>query len=80
MEKTTVVQNENEGQAVDSPESDLEQMLIKQYLADKGYMPADLKDLLPEEAKRLFTEASQYASLKLTEIEATTDLWVEVQK
>ena len=56
---------------VDSgPQSALERELIRQYLQDKGYRREDLRNLPREEAKRLMKEACQYASLKLTEIEA----------
>ncbi len=52
------------------PQSVLERELIGQYLRGKGYRREDLSQLPQEEAKRLMTEACQYASLKLTEIEA----------
>lgn len=55
-----------------SPQSALERDLIREYLRDKGYHPKDLRKLPREEAKRLMKEACQYASLKLTEIEAKT--------
>jgi hypothetical protein len=53
-----------------NPQSVLDRELIREYLRDKGYRPKDLRKLPREEAKRLMKEACQYASLKLTEIEA----------
>ena len=47
----------------------LERSLINEYLKDKGYDRASLKKLPKDEARRLMTEASIYASGKLTEIE-----------
>ena len=76
MGNTMVVQHESEG--YDANSSNLEQMFIQQYLAKKGYTLADLKDLPPEQAKSLFTEACEYSSLKLTEIELTAALWSQV--
>jgi len=52
------------------PQSALERELISEYLKNKGYLPKNLHKLPQEEANRLMKEACQYASLKLTEIEA----------
>ncbi|MEW6568951.1 MAG: hypothetical protein AB1449_12455 [Chloroflexota bacterium] len=48
----------------------LETMLLEAYLSGKGYTLAGLRELPAEEAKRLMTEASVYASTKLAEVEA----------
>jgi len=53
-----------------SPQSVLERELISEYLRGKGYRREDLRKLPREEAKRLMKEACQYASLRLTDIEA----------
>jgi hypothetical protein len=45
-------------------------MLLEAYLDGKGYTLAGLRELPAEEAKRLMTEASIYASTKLAEVEA----------
>ena len=48
----------------------LEKKYIEEYLQSKGYGQKDLQNLPRGEAKRLMTEASTYASLKLADIEA----------
>ena len=47
----------------------LEKNLIDEYLKDKGYDRESLKILPEDEAHRLMTEASIFASGKLAEIE-----------
>jgi hypothetical protein len=54
----------------EGPKSTLEKKYIEEYLLSKGYRRKDLRNLPKEEAKRLMTEASTYASLKLADIEA----------
>lgn len=54
----------------DGPQSVLERRLIEEYLAEKGYRIADLQAMAPDKAKELMKEASQYASLKLSEVES----------
>ena len=53
----------------DETRSLLEKGLINEYLRNKGYDQGSLKKLPEDEARRLMTEASIYASGKLTEIE-----------
>lgn len=48
----------------------LEKALIEAYLQGKGYTLEDLKSLPEDTAEKLMKEASQYASLKLEEVEA----------
>lgn len=52
------------------PQSMLEKRYIEQYLKSRGYRLSDLDRLQPEIARRLRTEASAYASLKLAELES----------
>jgi hypothetical protein len=52
------------------PQSALEKRFITAFLREKGYCLEDLEKLPRKEARRLMTEACQYACLKLTEIEA----------
>ena len=52
------------------PQAILERTLIAEYLFSKGYLISDLKDLPPQEAKSLMTEACRFAVLRLAEIEA----------
>ena len=48
----------------------LEKALIEEYLHEKGYSHEDLKKLPADLIKKLMKEASQYASLKMEEVEA----------
>lgn len=48
----------------------LEKALIEEYLHEKGYSLEGLKKLPAEVAEKLMKEASQYASLKMEEVEA----------
>lgn len=55
----------------EGPQSAMEKLLLEEYLYKNGYSLADL-DTLPEaEAKRVMTEACQYASLRLAQVEST---------
>lgn len=48
----------------------LETSLIAEYLKEKGYSHEDLKKLPAELVEKLMKEASQYASLKMEEVQA----------
>ena len=48
----------------------LENALIEEYLHEKGYTLEDVNKLPAELAEKLMKEASQYASLKMEEVEA----------
>ena len=48
----------------------LENSLIEEYLKPKGYSHEDLKKLPAELVEKLMKEASQYASLKMEEVQA----------
>jgi hypothetical protein len=48
----------------------LERTLIAEYLLGKGYLMSDLKELPPQVAKNLMSEACQHATLRLAEIES----------
>jgi len=52
----------------------LEKNLIDEYLKNKGYDRQSLKKLPEDKARRIMTEASMYASGKLTEIETKARL------
>ena len=54
----------------ENPESALERKFIEEYLQGKGYTLGDLAQLPEAEARQLMREASQYATLKLAEVEA----------
>ena len=62
--------NDKDQQPLHDPLAELERHLISAYVAGAGH---DLDELLrraDEDAKRLLAEASQYASGKLSEVEA----------
>jgi hypothetical protein len=48
----------------------LEKALIKEYLHEMGLTHEDLKKMPAEVVEKLMKEASQYASLKMEEVEA----------
>ena len=54
----------------EDPNAMLEKALIEEYLKLKGYTHEDLKKLPAEIVEHLMREASQYASLKMEEVEA----------
>lgn len=60
------------------PNAILEKALIEEYLKEQGYSLEDLKKLPKEAAEKLMKEASQYASLKMEEIEARAQLVKEL--
>ena len=76
---TEINRTEENPKSVASPRADLELMYIDEYLREKGYSIREL-DALPEnEAARLMTEASQYASLKLAELESRARLRTKIR-
>jgi hypothetical protein len=54
----------------EDPKAVLEKALIEEYLNKHGYTHESLKKLPPKLVKRIMEEASQYASLKMEEVEA----------
>ncbi len=48
----------------------LEYSLIEEYLKENGYSHKDLKKLPAELVEKLMKDASQYASLKMEEVQA----------
>lgn len=58
-------------QVTEGPQSVMERMLLEEYLRGKGYQLKDLHTLPEEQAKVLMTEASQYASLKMAQVESS---------
>ncbi len=59
---------------MEDPNALLEKTLIEEYLREKGYTLETLKKLPEEQAGQLMKEASQYASLKMEEVEARAHL------
>jgi hypothetical protein len=64
------VSPEIEKLASEGPQSALERKLINEYLQRKGHQIDDLRLLPKDEARQLLIEASNYASLKLAEVES----------
>lgn len=62
------------------PESALERMLLEEYLIGRGYHLAELDQLPEEEIRKLMTEASRYASLKLAQLESTAHFREEIRR
>ena len=61
-----------------NPKSDLEMLYIDEYLQGKGYSRQALASLPQEATTRLMTEASQYASFKLEELESRARLLTKI--
>ena len=59
-----------QAELMEDPNALLENALIKEYLKEKGYSHEDLKKLPADLVEKLMKEASQYASLKLEEVQA----------
>ncbi len=60
----------NQTEPVEDRNALLEKALIEEYLHEKGYSHEDLKKLPADLVEKLMKEASQYASLKMEEVEA----------
>lgn len=69
MRKTMV---DELAQPVADPHTEVEMMYIADYLKSKGYSLEKLAELPAATAKALMEEASQFASLHLTEVEIGT--------
>jgi len=54
----------------EDPNAVVENALIEEYLKEHGYTHESLKKLPPKLVKKIMQEASQYASLKMEEVEA----------
>ena len=61
-----------------NPKADLEMMYIDEYLQGKGYSRKELATLPEEETTKLMSEASQYASFKLEELESRAQLLTKI--
>jgi hypothetical protein len=63
---------------IEDPNALLERALIEEYLKEKGYTHEELKKLPAELVEKLMKEASQYASLKMEEVEARAHFVEEI--
>ena len=59
-----------QAELMEDPNALLENALIKEYLKEKGYSHEDLKKLPADVVEKLMKEATQYASLKMEEVQA----------
>ena len=59
-----------QAQLMEDPNALLENALIKEYLKEKDYSHEDLKKLPADLVEKLMKEATQYASLKMEEVQA----------
>ena len=59
-----------QAELMEDPNALLENALIKEYLKEKGYSHEDLKNLPADLVEKLMKEATQYASLKMEEVQA----------
>lgn len=59
-----------DAEPIEDPNAVVENALIKEYLQEHGYSHESLKKFPPKLVKRIMQEASQYASLKMEEVEA----------
>jgi len=59
--------------------SHLEMLYIAEYLKSKGHLMDDLQHLPGETVHQLMKEASQYASMKLTNLELRADMVHELE-
>ena len=71
--------NEKNIKPAKNPKAVLEMLYRQQYWQGKGYSLNELATLPEEEAKKLRIEASQYASLKLEELESRARLLTKIQ-
>jgi hypothetical protein len=55
----------------DGPQSTIEKALLEAYLQQRGFHLNEIDSLPEEQARELMTKASQYASLKLAQVEST---------
>ncbi len=57
------------GACMEDPTAKLEKMYIEEYLRTQGHTWESVHALSDEERRRILTEASTYASVKLAEVE-----------
>ena len=64
---------------LDDPEGQLENALIDEFLRSRGLDAQALRTLSGDDAKRVMTEATAYASAKLAEIESRAHFIHEIR-
>ncbi len=70
LEDTMDAKPVEQTEPTEDPNTLLEKALIEEYLREKGYSRKALKKLPAELVETLMKEATQYAALKMEEIEA----------
>ena len=65
-----MITNEKDRQPVEEPSAELERRLISEYLEAAGHDLASLLARHDDEAKKILTDASFYASSTLVEVES----------
>ena len=66
----TMTHHEQTAHAIEDPQGQLENALIDDFLRSKNLDSQTLRTLSDDEAKRVMTDASAYASAKLAEVES----------
>lgn len=70
--------NELKTRRAENLKADLEMIFIDEYLQGKGYSRKELTALPDDDTTRLMSEASQYASFKLEELESRARLFTKI--
>ena len=71
---------QNRTSAVDDRHAALERMLVDEFLESRGHTRQSVGELPPAQATALQTAASQYASLRLAEIESRAHYVEEIHR
>jgi hypothetical protein len=66
----TMTPRDPDARVMEDPEGQLERTLIEEFLRSRGLDEIAVRALPDPEAKRVRTEASQYAAAKLAEVNA----------
>jgi len=71
--------SQDEQSTMEDPLADLEKMYIQRFLAERGVKWCDLAKLPADELKKIMTEACQYASARLAEVEAKVEFRQDIR-
>lgn len=63
---------------MEDPQANLERMYFVEFLHSKGHTMESVQELPESEAKRLITDASTYAAVKVAEVEQRAHLVQEL--
>ncbi len=59
---------------MEDPQAKLGRMYVEEYLRNKGHTWASVRALPEEAAKKIMVEASTYAAIKLSEVDARANV------